>query len=55
MRGIQVSSTLEKNLIEAQRLADNGMKELEMTMENDELISGKCWDKDGNEKKCESK
>jgi ribosomal protein S12 methylthiotransferase len=28
MRGIQVSSTLEDNLIEAQRLADNGMKEL---------------------------
>jgi len=28
MRGIQVSSTLENNLIEAQRLADNGMKEL---------------------------
>ena len=28
MRGLQVSSTLENNLIEAQRLADNGVKEL---------------------------
>jgi len=28
MRGLQVSDTLEKNLIEAQRLADNGAKEL---------------------------
>ena len=28
MRGLQVSSTLEGNLIEAQRLADNGVKEL---------------------------
>ena len=28
MRGIQASSTLEHNVIEAQRLADNGMKEL---------------------------
>ena len=28
MRGLQVSSTLEGNLIEAQRLADNGVKEI---------------------------
>lgn len=28
MRGLQVSSTLEYNLLEAQRLADNGIKEL---------------------------
>ena len=28
MRGLQVSNTLEQNLIEAQRLVDNGMKEL---------------------------
>ena len=28
MRGLQVSSTLEQNLIEAQRLVDNGVKEL---------------------------
>ena len=28
MRGLQVSDTLEKNLIEAQRLVDNGVKEL---------------------------
>jgi len=28
MRGLQVSDTLEKNLLEAQRLVDNGVKEL---------------------------
>ena len=31
---------------------ENGQKKYEITWKNDEIISGKCWDEDGNECEC---
>ena len=31
---------------------ENGQKRYEETYKDGELISGKCWDEDGNEKEC---